>query len=61
VCPDDQIQTCFLRNFGTAPFSALAAGECVTQALFGPEFDFTSMVRPFEQWAGVEVRSPRTV
>jgi 3-hydroxyisobutyrate dehydrogenase-like beta-hydroxyacid dehydrogenase len=30
----------------------------VTQAMFGPESDFTSMVRPFEQWAGVEVRSP---
>ena len=30
----------------------------ITQVLFGPESDFTSMVRPFEQWAGVEVRSP---
>ncbi len=30
----------------------------VTQVLFGPESDFTSMVRPFEQWAGVDVRSP---
>jgi len=29
--------------------------------MFGPESDFTSMVRPFEQWAGVEVRSPRRV
>ena len=29
----------------------------VTQAMFGAESDFTSMVRPFEQWAGVEVRS----
>jgi hypothetical protein len=25
--------------------------------MFGPEFDFTSMVRPFEQRAGVEVRT----
>lgn len=33
----------------------------VTQAMFGPESDFTSMVRPFEQWAGVEVRSPPKV
>ena len=29
----------------------------VTQSMFGPGSDFTSMVRPFEQWAGVEVRS----
>ena len=29
----------------------------VTQAMFGPKSNFTSMVRPFEQWAGVEVRS----
>lgn len=33
----------------------------ITQAQFGPESDFTSMVRPFEQWAGVEVRSPPKV
>lgn len=33
----------------------------ITQAMFGPESDFTSMVRPFEQWAGVEVRSPPKV
>jgi hypothetical protein len=33
----------------------------VTQAMFGPESDFTSIVRPFEQWAGVEVRSPPRV
>jgi 3-hydroxyisobutyrate dehydrogenase-like beta-hydroxyacid dehydrogenase len=33
----------------------------VTQAMFGPESDFTSIVRPFEQWAGVEVRSPPNV
>jgi 3-hydroxyisobutyrate dehydrogenase-like beta-hydroxyacid dehydrogenase len=33
----------------------------ITQAMFGPESDFTSMVRPFEQWAGVEVRSPPSV
>jgi 3-hydroxyisobutyrate dehydrogenase-like beta-hydroxyacid dehydrogenase len=32
-----------------------------TQALFGSESDFTSMVRPFEQWAGAEVRSPPKV
>jgi 3-hydroxyisobutyrate dehydrogenase-like beta-hydroxyacid dehydrogenase len=30
----------------------------ITQASFGPGSDFTSMVRPLEQWAGVEVRSP---
>jgi len=30
----------------------------ITQAMFGPDSDFTSMVRPLEQWAGVEVRSP---
>lgn len=29
----------------------------VTNALYGPDSDFTSMVRPVEQWAGVEVRS----
>lgn len=29
----------------------------ITQAMFGPESDFTSMVRPLEQWADVEVRS----
>jgi 3-hydroxyisobutyrate dehydrogenase-like beta-hydroxyacid dehydrogenase len=29
----------------------------ITQSLFGPESDFTSMVRPYEQWAGAEVRS----
>jgi 3-hydroxyisobutyrate dehydrogenase-like beta-hydroxyacid dehydrogenase len=29
----------------------------ITQAMFGPDSDFTSMVRPLEQWAGVEVRS----
>jgi len=28
----------------------------ITQAMFGPDSDFTSMVRPLEQWAGVEVR-----
>ncbi|MBR1270364.1 NAD(P)-dependent oxidoreductase [Bradyrhizobium sp. AUGA SZCCT0222] len=33
----------------------------ITQAMFGPESDFTSMVRPFERWAGVEVRSPPMV
>ena len=33
----------------------------ITQAMFGPESDFTSVVRPFEQWAGVEVRSPPKV
>lgn len=30
----------------------------ITQAMYGAQSDFTSMVRPFEQWAGVEVRSP---
>lgn len=30
----------------------------ITQAMFGPDSDFTSMVRPLEQWAGVKVRSP---
>jgi 3-hydroxyisobutyrate dehydrogenase-like beta-hydroxyacid dehydrogenase len=29
----------------------------ITNALYGPESDFTSMVRPIETWAGVEVRS----
>jgi hypothetical protein len=29
----------------------------VASMMFGPESDLTSMVRPFEQWAGVEVRS----
>jgi 3-hydroxyisobutyrate dehydrogenase-like beta-hydroxyacid dehydrogenase len=28
----------------------------ITNALYGPESDFTSMVRPIEAWAGVEVR-----
>jgi len=30
----------------------------VTRSMFGPESDLTSMVRPFEQWASVEARSP---
>lgn len=29
----------------------------ITQALFGVNSDFTSVVRPYEQWAGAEVRS----
>ncbi|MEH2474422.1 3-hydroxyisobutyrate dehydrogenase-like beta-hydroxyacid dehydrogenase [Nitrobacteraceae bacterium AZCC 2161] len=32
---------------------------CITQSLFGPESDFTSVVRPYEQWAQAEVRSAR--
>jgi 3-hydroxyisobutyrate dehydrogenase-like beta-hydroxyacid dehydrogenase len=31
----------------------------ITNALYGPESDFTSMVRPIETWAGVEVRSKK--
>jgi 3-hydroxyisobutyrate dehydrogenase-like beta-hydroxyacid dehydrogenase len=30
----------------------------ITETMFGPESDFTSIVRPYEQWAQVEVRSP---
>lgn len=29
----------------------------ITQSLFGASSDFTSVVRPYEQWAGAEVRS----
>lgn len=29
----------------------------ITNALYGPESDFTCMVRPIETWAGVEVRA----
>ena len=29
----------------------------VTNAVYGPESDFTSMVRNIETWAGVEVRA----
>ena len=28
----------------------------VTRARFGPEFDFTSIARVIEEWAGVEIR-----
>jgi 3-hydroxyisobutyrate dehydrogenase-like beta-hydroxyacid dehydrogenase len=28
----------------------------ITNALYGPESDFTNMVRPIESWAGVQVR-----
>jgi 3-hydroxyisobutyrate dehydrogenase-like beta-hydroxyacid dehydrogenase len=28
----------------------------ITSALYGPESDFTNMVRPIESWAGVQVR-----
>lgn len=31
----------------------------ITNALYGAESDFTSMVRPIETWAGVEVRSKK--
>lgn len=31
----------------------------ITNALYGAESDFTSMVRPLEAWAGVEVRSKK--
>lgn len=31
----------------------------ITNALYGSESDFTSMVRPIETWAGVEVRSKK--
>jgi 3-hydroxyisobutyrate dehydrogenase-like beta-hydroxyacid dehydrogenase len=30
----------------------------VTQAEYGPDSDFTSMIRPFETWANVTARSP---
>lgn len=30
----------------------------VTQAQFGPDSDFTSMIRPFEAWADVTARAP---
>jgi 3-hydroxyisobutyrate dehydrogenase-like beta-hydroxyacid dehydrogenase len=39
--------------------SAVRQVLSITQAMFGAEADFTSMVRPFEQWTGTEVRSPR--
>jgi 3-hydroxyisobutyrate dehydrogenase-like beta-hydroxyacid dehydrogenase len=39
--------------------SAVRQVLSITQAMFGPESDFTSMARPFEQWAGTEIRSPR--
>jgi hypothetical protein len=29
----------------------------ITNALFGPQSDFTSMCKTVEQWAGVEVRA----
>jgi len=32
----------------------------MTKAEFGPEADFTNMIRLFEQWAGVEVRAAPT-
>jgi 3-hydroxyisobutyrate dehydrogenase-like beta-hydroxyacid dehydrogenase len=31
----------------------------ITNAIYGPESDFTSIVRPLETWAGVEVRSKK--
>lgn len=31
----------------------------VTQAMYGADSDFTSVVRPLETWAGIEVRSNR--
>ena len=36
--------------------SAVRQMLAVTNALYGPESDFTSMVRSVESWAGVEVR-----
>jgi hypothetical protein len=35
-----------------------AAGRVrtMTKAEFGPEADFTNMIRLFEQWAGVQVK-----
>jgi 3-hydroxyisobutyrate dehydrogenase-like beta-hydroxyacid dehydrogenase len=38
--------------------SAVRQMLCVTNALYGPESDFTSMVKTVETWAHVEVRSP---
>jgi 3-hydroxyisobutyrate dehydrogenase-like beta-hydroxyacid dehydrogenase len=37
--------------------SAVRQMLCVTNALYGPESDFTSMVKTVETWAQVEVRS----
>jgi 3-hydroxyisobutyrate dehydrogenase-like beta-hydroxyacid dehydrogenase len=37
--------------------SAVRQVLAITNAMFGSESDFTSMVRPLEQWAGVEVRN----
>ena len=37
--------------------SAVRQMLAVTNALYGPESDFTSMVRSVESWAGVEVRA----
>src|ERR671933_1581554 len=36
--------------------SAVRQLLAVTNATFGPESDFTNIVRTVEQWAGVEVR-----
>ena len=39
--------------------SAVRQFLAVTNALYGPDSDFTSMVRVVERWAGVEVRGTR--
>jgi 3-hydroxyisobutyrate dehydrogenase len=36
---------------------AIRQALAVTMALYGGDSDFTSVVRPLETWAGVEVRS----
>ena len=36
--------------------SAVRQFLAVTNARFGPDSDFTSMVKVVEEWAGVEVR-----
>jgi hypothetical protein len=41
------------------PRGQLEAGQAFSLNHISRMKDFTSMVRPFEQWAGVEVRSPR--
>ena len=37
--------------------SAVRQMLAVTNALYGPDSDFTSMVRSVESWAGAEVRA----
>lgn len=37
--------------------SAVRQVLSITQSEFGPDSDWTSMIRPFERWAGVEARA----